>query len=142
MSLDIKTIADTRSLGAALSIIGKYTVIAHWKQGEFHHDLVIKTMNDEIIVITTNCNGGIKEVIQFESMPDRSALWHWRVPNSPEFSGELPKIIGWATTEHFFNSEELLREDARSELKEEYKKRQEGGGWISTVEESCSIKNK
>lgn len=139
MTINIKELADTRSLGGALSKIGKYSVLAHWQQGEFHHDLLIKTMNDEIIVIATNCNGGIKEIFQFENIPERSALWHWRVPNSPEFSGELPKIIGWATTEHYFNSEELLQEDARSELKAEYKKRQDGGGWVST-EESCSIK--
>ena len=34
-----------------------------------------------------------------------------------------------ATTEHWFDPCDLLRGDARSELREEYRRRQKGGGW-------------
>jgi hypothetical protein len=35
-----------------------------------------------------------------------------------------------ATTEHWFDPCELLAPDARSELREEFRERQCGGGWM------------
>ena len=59
----------------------------------------------------------------------RAALWHFRCPQSAEFSGELPPIRARVTTPHWFDPCEILRPDARRELKEEFRERQTGGGW-------------
>jgi hypothetical protein len=73
---------------------GGYDLVAHWTQGEFHHDVVLRlpeaaasALPGRVLVVATNCNGGIKDPC------------------------------------------ELLAADARSELRPEYRKRQEGGGW-------------
>ena len=46
-----------------------------------------------------------------------------------DFSGELPPVLARAITEHWFDPCELLRSDARSELRPEHRRRQHGGGW-------------
>lgn len=51
------------------------------------------------------------------------------LPERRAFTGELPPILGRAVTEHWFDPCELLKDDARSELKEEFRERQDGGGW-------------
>ena len=84
-------------------------------------------------MIATNCNGGVKEVMAFADVPARGGLWRWRCPQNPEFSGEIPAIAGRAETVHFFDPCELLLESARSELREEYRARQAGGGWTCKV---------
>lgn len=126
-------LAQHRVLGALLEHLrvtrGGYTLADHWKQGEFHHDVVVILPTAEIVVVATNCNGGVKEVLLFDRMPQRYALWHWRCPDIADFSGELPPIRQRAITEHWFNPCELLAEDARSELLPEFRKRQLGGGW-------------
>jgi hypothetical protein len=113
-----------------------YDLVAHWKQGEFHHDLVLKlpeaaktSFGGSVLVVATNCNGGIKEVLCFTEVPSRGALWHHRCPSNDDFEGELPAIISRATTEHWFDPCDLLVADARSELRPEYRQRQDGGGW-------------
>lgn len=127
-------------LGALLDAVSKryggYEIVAHWKQGEFHHDVVIRLpdaaaieLPGRVLVVATNCNGGIKEVLVLDGVPDRSALWHHRCPSLPEFRGELAPILARATTEHWFDPCELLRADARSELRPEHRRRQAGGGW-------------
>ena len=80
---------------------GGYELVNHWSQGEFHHDVVLRPHGtDAVLVVSTNCNGGVKEVIALPELPQRWALWHWRCPDNPEFEGELPRILARATTLH------------------------------------------
>jgi hypothetical protein len=134
----VQELADTLVLGSLLSEVhgryGAYELLAHWKQGEFHHDVVIRVAG-RVLVVATNCNGGIKEVLCFRELPERYALWHWRCPQVSDFSGELPELLGRAQTLHWFNPCDLLEEGARSELREEFRVRQPGGGWQMS---SCS----
>ncbi len=109
---------------------GGYELVDHWKQGEFHHDVVLRTP-DAVLVVATNCNGGIKEVLAFDEVPDRWALWHHRCPNNPEFSGTLAPIRARATTDHWFDPCALLTDDARSELRAEHRQRMRGGGYCA-----------
>jgi hypothetical protein len=134
--MEVRPLADTLVLGALLQEVrarfGRYELLDHWKQGEFHHDVVVRvpdTGSGGILVVATNCNGGVKEVLSFETVPDRWALWHWRCPQANDFAGELPPILDRAVTHHWFDPCELLVPDARSELREEFRERQPGGGW-------------
>ena len=86
-------------------------------------------LDGRVLVVTTNCNDGIKEVMLFAEVPERSALWHERCPENPEFTGELPQLLGRARTEHWFDPCRLLAETARSEYRPEHRRRQPGGGW-------------
>lgn len=146
MSSDVlvRSLADARALGALLDRVrdevGPYELLHHWKQGEFHHDVVVRVtpsqpdaLPGDVLVVATNCNGGVKEVLCFDDVPSREALWHWRCPTSSEFAGDLPELLDRATTEHFFDPCELLADDARSELRPEHRKRQSGGGWEPVV---------
>ena len=131
----VDELAATLSLGAALEILterfGAYELLAHWKQGEFHHDVLVSVdAEPAFVLIATNCNGGIKEVLRFSERPDRWALWHWRCPDNEEFEGVLPPIETRALTTHWFDPCELLLADARSELRAEHRARQRGGGWV------------
>ena len=109
--------------------------LAHWQQGEFHHDhlFILKkrpaSLRGDYLIVCTNCNAGIKEIISFDQVPERWALWNWRCPENPEFEGQLPTILDIARTVHWFEPCELLKPEARSELKPEFRKRQRGGGW-------------
>lgn len=142
--MDTKTAHSTLELLAKQLVLGEllvlldgqfggYELLAHWTQGEFHHDLVLKVEHEAVpgshLVISTNCNGGIKEVLALDDMPDRWGLWHHRCPDNPEFDGALGPIEGLARTIHWFDPCALLAEDARSELKPEFRQRQQGGGW-------------
>jgi hypothetical protein len=115
---------------------GSYELVDHWQQGEFHHDVVLRVpgaaadTGGEVIVVATNCNGGVKEVLCFTTVPDRHALWHARCPSNPEFGGEIPPVVAAARTEHWFEPCELLEPNARSEYRAEFRERQCGGGWI------------
>jgi hypothetical protein len=113
---------------------GGYELLAHWKQGEFHHDVVVRVhdvgaLPGGVLVIATNCNGGLKELLCFATLPDRYALWHARCPENPEFHGELAPVLAEQRTMHWFDPCLLLAEDARSELKPTCRKRQRGGGY-------------
>lgn len=137
----IAKLASHLVLGALLDELSKryggYEIVAHWVQGEFHHDIVLwlpqtaraSDLPGRVLVIATNCNGGVKEVLCFSEIPDRFALWHRRCPAIQDFSGELPPILERVTTEHWFDPCELLSPDARSELRPEFRRRQMGGGW-------------
>jgi hypothetical protein len=136
----IDRLARTLDLGTLLGELahhyGAYDLLAHWTQGEFHHDVVLRLpeaalaeLPGRVLVVATNCNGGVKEVISFADAPDRWALWHHRCPGVADFSGELPPILARSVTEHWFDPCELLRADARSELRPEFRQRQHGGGW-------------
>jgi hypothetical protein len=84
----------------------------------------------DVLVVATNCNGGVKEVLCFAAVPSREALWHARCPENPAFTGSIPALLASAVTEHWFDPCELLRPDARSEYREEFREQQCGGGWI------------
>src|ERR1700753_2619980 len=137
MSL-IQQLADTLMLGSLLeelrSSVGAYELVDHWQQGECYHDVLMRVAHSEklpgpVLVVATNCNGGVKEVLCFDELPARGALWHFRCPEAAEFSGELPPLRARDTTPHWFDPWEILAPDARSELKEEFRERQHGGGW-------------
>ncbi len=87
-----------------------------------------------MLVVATNCNGGVKEVLCFADVPDRSALWHDRCPDVAGFAGELGPVLARSVTEHWFDPCELLRPDARSELRPEHRRQQLGGGWERVAE--------
>lgn len=130
-------VASRLSLGAALDSLRSlgfvYRLVGHWKQGEFHHDVVVQFPIEKRMfacVVATNCNAGVKEVLVFGEVPERYALWHWRCPDNPDFSGNVPELLARTETIHNFDPCELLVDSARSELKEEYRERDRGGGWV------------
>ena len=139
----VQRLAEERVLGALLESVrrdwGGYDLLLHHQQGEFHHDVLVRVSNakpglpGEYLVISTNCNGGVKEVICFAAPVEPSALWHFRCPENPDFSGSIPTILAFARTEHWFDPCELLTVDARSELKAEFRARQPGGGWCKKL---------
>jgi hypothetical protein len=137
----LEQLARSRVLGGLLGELsarwGTYELVSHWQQGEFHHDTVVRvpaaaaaSLGGEVLVIATNCNGGVKEILCLPVIPERSALWHARCPDSPDFSGAPLTVVAAARTEHWFDPCDLLRPDARSEYREEFRERQHGGGWI------------
>jgi hypothetical protein len=136
---ELQRLADARVLGALLDVVrerwGAYELLDHWQQGEFHHDVVLHVpgaaplVGGPFLVVATNCNGGVKEVLTFDARPDRWALWHWRCPQVADFAGDLPPVRGRAVTEHWFDPCELLGLHARSELRPEFRVREPGGGW-------------
>jgi len=133
-----RDLASTLVLGLfldALSVrFGGYRLIDHWKQGEFHHDVVLELPvtagSARFLVVATNCNGGVKEVLSLTALPERGGLWHARCPASDEFEGIAPHIVAASRTAHWFDPCELLGDDARSELRPEHRVRQCGGGWV------------
>jgi hypothetical protein len=141
----LPALAGTLVLGSLLAEVnrryGSYDLVAHWTQGEFHHDVVLRLpeaalqeLPGLVLVVATNCNGGVKEVLCFADVPDRSALWHHRCPDVAGFSGELGPVLARSITEHWFDPCELLRPDARSELRPEHRRQQLGGGWERSEE--------
>jgi len=133
MQAIVNELARSLMLGDLLNGVrqrwGTFELLAHWQQGEFHHDTVVR-VPDGVLIVATNCNGGVKEVLAFPEVPDRGALWHHRCPDNPEFVGALPELLGAAMTVHWFDPCELLLPDARSELREDVRERQCGGGWM------------
>ena len=131
-------LARELTLGGLLDRVGAehggYELVDHWQQGEFHHDVVVRVRDrgalpGAVLVIATNCNGGVKELLVFDAVPDRWALWHHRCPDNPEFEGALGAVLARATTDHWFDPCVLLLDDARSELLPAHRHRQRGGGW-------------
>lgn len=116
---------------------GPCELLSHWKQGEFHHDLIFRLPTDTratlgpVLAVSTNCNGGVKELLSLADAPARWALWHDRCPDNPAFEGRIPPVLARARTMHFFDPCLLLEPDARSELREDSRQRQRGGGWIA-----------
>lgn len=138
--LSVQALAGTLVLGAHLDDLrarfGSFELLDHWTQGEFHHDVVIrvpesKDLPGRVIVVATNCNGGVKEVLAFAEPPARAALWAMRCPGNPDFPTEPALPLARSTTLHWFDPCELLTKDARSELRPEHRVRQEGGGWVA-----------
>jgi hypothetical protein len=119
---------------------GAFELVAHWMQGEFHHDVVLRVRVPEglgdasILVVATNCNAGVKELLAFDEVPSRAALWDFRLGDR---NGRSIGLRGVARTVHWFDPRELLGENARSELKPEYRRRQSGGGWTLRDDLTC-----
>ncbi len=134
----LEDLARYTAVGTLLERLQPFALehIDHWKQGEFHHDLVVRLKNrpDElagpVLVISTNCNGGVKELINLATVPERWALWNYRCPDNPEFEGTIYPVLGLVRTHHWYDPHELLKPDARSEYKPEHRRRQRGGGWV------------
>ena len=132
-------LAENLGLGSLLNAVsdacGPFQILEHWQQGEFHHDLLLELRADEVplpgrfLVIATNCNGGVKELMCFGNVPERWALWHERCPDNPEFSGDLPPVLAAQRTVHWVPPCSLLDEQACSEFRPEFRERQRGGGW-------------
>src|SRR5438067_2971689 len=97
--IDVEALAGSLGLGALLAKLGDYSPVDHWQQGEFHHDVVVRAKN-VVLVVATNCNGGVKEVLAFDGVPDRWALWHRRCPGNAEFAqratSALPALLAEA----------------------------------------------
>jgi hypothetical protein len=139
----VAQLAESMVLGGVLDQVrsrwGGYRLLDHWQQGEFHHDVVLTVEGDapdlpgKVLIVATNCNGGVKEVLCLAELPERLGLWHARCPDNPEFTGRIPDILATARTHHWFDPCELLRPDARSEYREEHRQRQCGGGWKPKV---------
>lgn len=139
-SATLQTLSRCLMLGTLLEEIrrhwGAYELLDHWQQGEFHHDIVLRVraaaddLGGAVVVVATNCNGGVKEVLSFTNVPDRFALWHSRCPENPEFQPGVLPIVDSVRTEHWFDPCALLLADARSEMREEFRERQCGGGWV------------
>jgi hypothetical protein len=136
--MGVEAVAQNLGLGALLADLrgnfGGYEVLDHWQRGEFHHDLLLRVQGQgglpgSVLVVATNCNGGVKEVLCFDAVPKEEALWHHRCPDSPDFSGSLPPLLGHARTVHWFDPCALLGPEARSEYRPEFRERQPGGGW-------------
>ncbi len=135
----LQQLADTLSLKGVLDGLKPFgwEHVDHWGQGEFHHDVVLRIRDiprelpGGVFVVSTNCNGGVKEILCLADVPDRWGLWHHRCPDNPEFSGPPPRIVGCARTPHYFDPCDLLKAGTRSELREEYRRRQRGGGFVT-----------
>lgn len=132
----LELLAGRMILGELLTTLdarfGGFKLLDHWLQGEFHHDLVLQVEDVSLppfLVVSTNCNGGIKEVLGLSERPERWALWNHRCPENDEFEGEISGVVGVARTSHWFDPCEILVHDARSELKPEFRTRQRGGSW-------------
>ncbi len=135
---DLDSLGTELSLGDLLARLGRehggYELRAHYQQGEFHHDVVVRVLEPGALpgthlVVSTNCNGGVKEVLALDGEPSSDALWHHRCPSGEFAADALPMVRGCVRTLHWFDPCELLREDARSELRPEHRVRQRGGGW-------------
>jgi hypothetical protein len=146
----IDALAENLALGSLLAHLqdraGGYDLVDHWQQGEFHHDVVLRVppaapLPGPVLVVATNCNGGVKEILCFDEVPARGALWHHRCPDNPEFAGVLPALRASARTIHWFDPCALLAPDARSEYREDARERQPGGGWrLKTDGAACGAK--
>jgi hypothetical protein len=144
----LDTFAKHLTLGSLLEELrgrlGGYELVTHWQQGEFHHDTVLRVdaaragLPGPVLVVATNCNGGIKEVLCFAEVPTHGALWQRRCPGNNEFQGVLPELLGHTKTLHWFDPCELLIDSARSEYREEFRERQSGGGWRM---KTCGVKS-
>ncbi len=134
----LQNVANTLSLEGVLRKLDGSGVehLDHWKQGEFHHDFIIRLTNRpagipaDVLIVGTNCNGGVKDIICLDQVPERWALWNHRCPDNPEFEGKIGAIRAHVRTRHYFDPCDLLKPDTRSEYRPEFRRRQRGGGWV------------
>ncbi|MCP4498745.1 MAG: hypothetical protein GY822_02115 [Deltaproteobacteria bacterium] len=122
------------ALDQLLKTCGTYELLEQWKQGGFYHDVVIRAYFpigqlalSSLVIISTNCNGGVKEVLAFADLPDRYALWNARCPENDDFEGDLPHLENPDLA--LFRPMPTITADTRSEIKLEFRVRMRGGGW-------------
>ncbi|MCB1607653.1 MAG: hypothetical protein KDI71_11815 [Xanthomonadales bacterium] len=135
----LQDLANTLSLKGVLDGLRAYhwEHVSEWQQGEFHHDVVIRLrepppeLPGDVLVVSTNCNGGVKEISCLAEVPERWGLWHHRCPDNPEFAGAAPSILQSVRTVHWFDPCALLKPGTRSEYRPEFRRRQRGGGYVS-----------
>ncbi len=135
----LQALADTLSLKGVLDGVKAYgwRHVDEWQQGEFHHDVVIRLterpawLDGDVLIISTNCNGGVKEIACLGSVPERWGLWHHRCPDNPDFAGPAPDIRQQVKTVHWFDPCDLLKPGTRSEYLPQFRRRQRGGGYVS-----------
>jgi hypothetical protein len=138
-------LAESLVLGDLLTQLskryGSFELVAHWMQGEFHHDVVLRlpdaSKDPRILIVATNCNAGVKELLAFDDVPSRTGIWEFRLGDR---NGASIGLRGAARTLHWFDPQELLGENARSELKPEFRSRQSGGGWKLREDLACGTR--
>jgi hypothetical protein len=108
----IEDLADRLVLGALLQELTRrfdgWELLDHWREGEYHHDLVLRVARrvpGRILVVSTNRNGGIKEILALTERPTREALWSYRRGRTT-----LAPLAA-ARTLHWFDPCELLGEN-------------------------------
>lgn len=89
-----------------------FELIAHWTKGEYHHDIVVRLgdhrdLPGPVLVVSTNCNGGVKEVLCFSDPPSQEELWDLRDENLE--TDELPVVLAAARTIHWVDPISLIR---------------------------------
>lgn len=135
----LRTLASCGDLHSAMRHLeahGGFEHLDHWQQGEFHHDHVLRVdaarlgLEGAIVVVATNCNGAVKEVLNFAQVPGRWALWGWRVPENPDFQAGAATPLSAVRSPIWFDPRRLLLPETRSELRPECRRRQRGGGWV------------
>jgi hypothetical protein len=97
---------------------------------EASHDAVVADLAEALVLgalLDSRIDLGHRHELQRRR---RLALWHARCPDDPEFAGTLPDPLAAARTSHWFDPCELLLPNARSELLEQFRERQCGGGWL------------
>lgn len=126
VAYELSKIAETLVLGDALGWVreryGAYEIVSHWRQGELHHDIVLRiqeaprepasggALAGYVLLLSLNCNGGLKEVSCFEAPFERDALWQQRCPEAaPEAASGLPRQLGLARTIHWVDPCRFLR---------------------------------
>ena len=76
MAIDVlaRSLDPGSLIGEVARRYGAYDLVAHWTQGEFHHDVVLRIseaalheLPGRVLVVATNCNGGVKEVLCFDA---------------------------------------------------------------------------
>lgn len=107
------------SLKATLKAITEHcghepALVAHWQQGDLHHDLVLHVhpphpgLAGNILVVSIDDRGRVKEILSLAKMPMRQALWHARCPDDPDYDGDLPPILDEIRTLHWVNPARIL----------------------------------
>jgi hypothetical protein len=111
----IDDLAGRLVLGALLKELsrryGGWELLDHWRMGEYHHDLVLRVARrvpGRVLVVSTNCNGGIKEILALTERPTRDDLWSYRCGRTT-----LAPLAA-ARTLHWFDPCELLGENRAS----------------------------
>jgi len=112
----LERLAQTMTLGNLLDALrdqyGSFEIVNHWQQGEFHHDLVfrlpcpVRDMPGEILVVSSNCNGGIKELLCFAQAPTHESLWQERCFENAQ--SHSTAVLARARTVHWFDPCELM----------------------------------
>lgn len=115
--MSLASLAGNLALGNLLDEVTQrfdgYQIIEHWEQGEYHHDLLIRVNSPRglpgpVLLISTNCNAGVKEILCFADTFDRQAIWGHRCPGLPQFKAKLPPILGRIQTVYWIDPCSLL----------------------------------